>query len=412
MNSKKILPNLLRRFYQDLKIPSETGEIFRLALLSHIRSSTFAAKFIGLYVTPKPVIIDHTGEQLDDTWQKYQTELLITTEDSLHITLNRIHRKVGQMKDFGDGLPSRILIYTHPVYKTKLQELFDMLESEIFFYDEVFFAQFCFFVKHSNLNDSVLNYKNYLLYLTNLITFLSKDNLVKHSPIKTKSKIINKMIEELNLDFKNDDVLFCELSDDGLKYFKKGNLVDTNSLLAKLATEFYRRGKSVAVFLPPCANITSIKYLETVAKIISKEDVSLKDYKDNFEVVLSINQNNLVSLVSNLKDYEILCTYGDPLVSYFIFDYLVDFFSVLFEELPNRFIEISIKNKVECVKFNKVDELLRNNKCTGKIQSVDKKIKIFVEGRNQRQVDECAVDIAQYLYDNCEGVGYHPEINY
>lgn len=414
MNSKRILPYLMRKYQSDLALNGEFSDACRAILLAHIRSSTFAAKFVGMYISGKMAIIDHNGEVLDETWQKYLNEILTTPDESLQISLNRIHRKVGQMKDFGDGLPSKLIIYCeNKVLKSKLEDILNQLDCEMFFYEEIFYAQFTFFVKNCNLKNTFLNLKDYLSYLKELINYLKKENIVKYSPIKTKNNIINKVIEELNLEFKNDDTVYCEILEENIKYFLKGNLVDSSSLTAKLVTFLYKKCKNIGVVLPPYTNISLLKYLENICKIVNKTDeFSLKDYKDSFDILIYVDHNNLITIHSKVKELDLLNCNGDPLVSYFIFEHLIDFYSVIYEELPNRFIEINIKNKIENIKFTKVDEMLKINKCTGKIRTHEKKVKIYVEGRNQRQVDECAVEIAQYLYDNCDGVGYHPEINY
>lgn len=92
--------------------------IGRVSLTAYIRSSTLAGKYIGILITAShnPAnengikLIDHTGEMFDSTWENIVDKVVNANDKELYNELNRVHRKYGNYRSFGDGPPARILL--------------------------------------------------------------------------------------------------------------------------------------------------------------------------------------------------------------------------------------------------------------------------------------------------------------
>lgn len=191
--------------------------ICRASLIAFIRSSTFAGKYVGLMITAShnPAednglkVIDHNGDCLDESWEKLFDEVVACEDAALYSTLNRVHRKYGQMKDLGEGLPARILIGRDTRKSgieivSAVKKALSSFGVDVHDYGQVTTPQMHWLVRNSNLEGEVQARERYIAHLRQ--SFLELQRLVNEDRgeraeserrVDTANGIVKMVFEEM-----------------------------------------------------------------------------------------------------------------------------------------------------------------------------------------------------------------------
>ncbi|KAM0678200.1 hypothetical protein BDAP_001215 [Binucleata daphniae] len=143
--------------------------------------------------------------------------------------------------------------------------------------------------------------------------------------------------------------------------------------------------------------------------------------------------------VKQLKNIEILhamsklfdpCV-GDAVANFLVIEALIkkdslDEFVHLYKDLPTRMISVKVKRKeifvmasdIEIVEPKKLKEEMEKlcHKYKGRSfvrpSGTENIIRVFAEAKNTSSCDKLCVNVAQAVYNLCDGIGSHPEIKY
>ncbi|EOB14332.1 Phosphoacetylglucosamine mutase [Nosema bombycis CQ1] len=135
-------------------------------------------------------------------------------------------------------------------------------------------------------------------------------------------------------------------------------------------------------------------------------------------------QHEILRIMSQMFDPSI----GDALANYLVFKALIKSTDTIktYQDYPSRLMTVKVKDK-NLIQVNKSNEVLIPTNLQELINSEAKKfngrsfvrpsgtedlVRIYAESPNTSDTDFLAVKVAQHVYDNCEGVGDHPEIDY
>ncbi|EOB11938.1 Phosphoacetylglucosamine mutase [Nosema bombycis CQ1] len=135
-------------------------------------------------------------------------------------------------------------------------------------------------------------------------------------------------------------------------------------------------------------------------------------------------QHEILRIMSQMFDPSI----GDALANFLVFKALIKSADTIktYQDYPSRLMTVKVKDK-NLIQVNKSNEVLIPTNLQELINSEAKKfngrsfvrpsgtedlVRIYAESPNASDTDFLAVKVAQHVYDNCEGVGDHPEIDY
>lgn len=164
----------------------------RASLLALIRSSTFCGKVVGIMLTASHnkkedngiKIIDHNGDYIDKNMELLCDEIVNSKE--LYKTICKIHRKLGNMRDFGCASQPVIAIgrdtrASGEFFANEIKKVLEICGGRVIDYGIVTTPELHYIVRNSNLEGRTLSQNEYvnhivkwyktLLSLTQLPTF-------------------------------------------------------------------------------------------------------------------------------------------------------------------------------------------------------------------------------------------------
>lgn len=548
---KRLINAAFSKFPEKLKKPSKAiyygtagyrdssdnllNVLCRASLMAHIRSSTFCGKTVGIMITASHnkntdngiKIIDHNGDYIDKTLETYCDEIVNCEDKDLPKILSRIHRKMGNMRDFGDGPVPNIAIgrdtrISGVLFEEKIKETLEMFGAKVILYQVVTTPQMHYLIRNCNIDGRVIdkneyydhlvkNYEEILKYTNNaqnkiyvdcangvggiaineLITRLPKKEIIiinQGDESSTDSVfvpnfeflnykcgadyIVTNLRPPENISLSSDVLSRCVSFDgdaDRIVYFSMNgslSILDGDRLAVFLANYIYElikgtKSLSIGIVLSHYSNSAAMKSFSNSVKLsiantgvknfvaMSREyDVGIffepnghgsVTFSTNFvryieESITKHEQNT--QTYRNAKILKALTRMFDPSVGDAIANFLViealssentyNEILNLYEKLPTRLLSVTIgdKRKLEMISdidFNEPKELREKikifcSKYKGRSfirpSGTEDIVRVFAEASKREDCDALCINVAQAVYDICDGIGYHPEIKY
>lgn len=507
----------------------------RASLIAYIRSSTFCGKIIGIMITASHnrntdngiKIIDHNGDYIDKTLEVYCDEIVNCEDRDLQRLLGRIHRKMGNMRDFGDGIIPTIAIgrdtrVSGILFEEKIKEVLELFGAKVILYNVVTTPQMHFLIRNSNLSGKkiekndyfehlVKNYNEIMKYTSNKplkiyvdcangVGGIAINELVNRIPNKEiviinqgqegssdlnfipnfdllnnkcgADFVVTNSVPPENISISTEELKRCAAFDgdaDRLIYFS----IDTNFTVidgdrqalffANYICEMIKavKGLSIGVVLSHYSNTAAKNALNdriniTIANTGVKNFVA-KSREFDFGIFFEPNGHGSVTFSSNAIRYiedcltkfdissqvykngkilQAMSNIFDPSIGDAVANFLVteaissentyDEVISLYEKLPTRQLTVKIKDKKTLKMESDVDFIepreLRDkikifcNKFKGRSfvrpSGTEDVIRVFAEANRNEDCDALCVNVAQAVYDICDGIGYYPEIKY
>lgn len=504
----------------------------RASLIAMIRSSTFCGKMIGIMITASHnkntdngiKIIDHNGDYIEKNLEEYCDEIVNTSDKDLLKTLNKVNRKLGTVRDLGNGPNALIAIgrdtrESGEMFEKKIKEVLEMFGTRVICYGLVTTPQLHFLVRQSNQFGNIVKKEEYydtiaaayhnLLHMTNnnessvqidtangiaglAINELSKRLKSKDFKIINEGKYENGMFipnhnllnEKCGADFivTNNSIpenitelpskiARCASFDgdsDRLVYFTTipiFKILNGDKLAVFLANYFYSlcsdiKNISIGVVLSHYSNSAAINALNDKVCIVTANTGVKNFIKKSRQYDIGIffepnghgsvtfspklmsrvdeclnreNENNFTKTAKIIKALSILfdpCV-GDAIGNFLVFEALTDegmFDKIIniYEELPTRLLTVKVRNKNIFV-MNGDIEIIEPEKLNLAISAINKElggrvfvrpsgtedvVRVFAEANTQDDCDRLVLLVAEAVYTLCDGIGYHPEIQY
>lgn len=506
----------------------------RASLMAYVRSSTFCGKTIGIMITASHnrntdngiKIIDHNGDYIDKTLENYCDEIVNCEDRDLHKLLSRIHRKMGNMRDFGDGPVPTIAVgrdtrVSGVLFEEKITEILEMFGAKLVLYQVVTTPQMHYLIRKCNISGRVFdkneyfdhlikNYNEIMKYASNPplkvhvdcangVGGIAINEIISRLPNK-EIVIINQGVEDSeshfvpkfellnnkcgadyvvsnsrppeNISVSNEELKRCASFDgdaDRLVYFSidtNFSILDGDRMAVFFANYLYDmirgvKGLTIGVVLSHYSNSAAKNSLNEKIKI-GIANTGVKNFvamsrEYDFGIFFEPNGHGSVTFSTNAHRYiddavtkndansqiykngKILramskifdpCV-GDAIANFLVFEAIscentYEEIMNLYEKLPTRLLAVKIKDKriikmESDVDFSEPKELREKikifcNKYKGRSfirpSGTEDVVRIFAESAKSDDCDALCVNVAQAVYDICEGKGYYPEIRY
>lgn len=169
----------------------------RASLLAMIRSSTFCGKMIGLMITASHnkntdnglKIIDHSGDYIEKNLEEYCDEIVNCNDKDLYKILSKIHRKLGNMRDLGNGPTAHIAIgrdtrESGQSLEDSIKSILELLGCKVISYGIVTTPQMHYLIRKNNQQGKVCDKEEYYDNLKNAYYDLQKLSGQKENAIQ------------------------------------------------------------------------------------------------------------------------------------------------------------------------------------------------------------------------------------
>lgn len=476
----------------------------RASIIAYIRSSTFAGKYIGLYVTAShnPIeyngikFIDFNGNMLDEYWEKESDELVNCNDEDFDAIINKIFRHNSNCKNLSEAIAGNVIIGrdTRESGNKLVENITKVLKSykcNVIDYGIASCPEMHFVVRKCNENKKIIDKSVYLNHLYENYQQLCKitgntigfgidtangvgkvkiEEILKKDP-SFNVKILNEETGILNKDcgadfvktkmmapqLKKSEHSLCASFDGDVDrlilYTKDDTILDGDAqsvFIAEIIENEMRKENikaEIGVVLSHYSNMGAMDYLKSKGFKVVLAQTGVKNFVKearNYDVGIYFEPNGHGSVtfskkfketVEGIKTPTILknlvqmfdpCV-GDALANLLVLKGTLRSADDLrkYRENYSRLMTVKIKDKnvIKVDQDNRVlspaiqkkidEEVMKyHGRSFVRPSGTEDLVRVFAESPVQLDCDKLALKVAQIVYDNCEGVGPHPEIDY
>lgn len=475
----------------------------RASIMAYIRSSTFAGKYIGLYITAShnPIeyngikFIDFNGDMFDESWEKSSDELVNCNDEDFNNIINKIFRNNGNCKSMNDSITGNVIIGrdTRESGNRIVENIKEVLQSyrcNVIDYGIASCPEMHFVIRRCNEQNRVVDrsmyldhlYENYRQLCRNSKTLgfgidtangvgrIKIEEILKRDP-SFEVKILNEKEGILNKDCGADyvktkgkapklnktDYSICASFDgdvDRLILYNDESILDGDAqsvFIAELIqNEMKKRSMKgeIGVVLSHYSNMGAMNYLKSRGFQVVLAQTGVKNFvreARKYDVGVYFEPNGHGSVTFSKKFDETVTSaegstilknlvrmfdpcVGDALANFLILKGTMRSIEDLkrYKENYSRLMTVKIKDKNK-LKVDENNRVISPNNIQKKIDEValiykgrsfvrpsgtEDLVRVFAESPVELDCDKLALKVAQIVYDECEGVGPHPEIDY
>ncbi len=316
----------------------------RASIIAYIRSSTFAGKYIGLYITAShnPVeyngikIIDFNGKMLDSSWEMAADELVNCADRDFYSTVNKIFRTNSNCTNYQDSIYGNVIIGRDTresgiKLTENISEVLKGFRCNVMDYGVVTCPEMHYLIRKSNESGEMVDKDVYINHIYNLFTKLNRKKSIgckigidtANGVSKYKIDQLNSMNPELKLEVLNEEngILNKECGADYIK--TKGVLpkfnIGENNLIASFDGDVDRLifanknaklydGDSQAVFLAFYIKkiLDKVKLDYSIGIVLSMySNRGAIEYLKNNGFLVEFAQTGVKNFVAQAKKYDI-----------------------------------------------------------------------------------------------------------
>lgn len=202
-------------FYGTAGYRSKSEDMIRIlcraSIIAYIRSSTFAGKFIGFYISASHntseyngvKFVDFNGNMLDECWEQNSDELVNCDDADFHITINKIFRRQSNYRSMQDSIYGNVLIgrdtrESGEAVAEAVKEVLKEFRCNVYDFGITSCPEMHFIVRKSNERRQLIDKGEYIHHLkSNFIKLreLTKNNL--NTGIDTANGVADIKIREM-----------------------------------------------------------------------------------------------------------------------------------------------------------------------------------------------------------------------
>ncbi|KAI4290805.1 phosphoacetylglucosamine mutase [Pancytospora philotis] len=477
----------------------------RASFIAYVRSSTFAGKYIGLYITAShnPVeyngikFIDFNGNMLDEAWEQSSDELVNCDNADFMPMLNRLFRQNSNSSGMNDSIYGNVIIgrdtrESGVSITENIKSLLGEMRCNVFDYGVVTCPEMHYLIRKSNEAGEMVPKESYINHLYGCYSDLREltENQLE-TAIDTANGVAGVKIDELmkldsrlSLEVLNDPengvlnkncgadyvkvhktqpqikkssgavVASFDGDVDRLIFFGSGmRLFDGDAQAAYIVQHIKALADqegidaSFGVILSFYSNMGAVEYLQKSFKVVFAQ-TGVKNFvreARNFDVgvyyepnghgsvhfskafvrqvrAISAEKHQLKLLIEMFDP----CV-GDALANFLVFKAITKSFDSFIKYKENFIRQLTVKikdkNRIKTDQNNvvlepdiqkEIDQVVSSFKGRGFVRpsGTEDLVRVFAECSQEMQCDKLALNIAQIVYDNCDGIGPYPEISY
>lgn len=489
-----------------LTAPHLNNVVCRASIIAYIRSSTFAGKYIGVYITAShnPVeyngikFVDFNGNILAGSWEDASDELVNCDDMDFNLVINKIFRQNSNFKDMSDAIIGNVVLgrdnRESGIQLTEnIKEVLKAYKCHVYDYGIVSCPEMHFLIRQSNDNNKIVDKSIYINHLySSFVKLKGVTGTELGFGIDTANGVGGIKINEL---FEKDKSIQLEILNDpsnngGLNHECGADFVKVNEKVPKLNPSKYRQCGSfdgdvdrliiytkeslildgdaqcvfvaelikrelirenivsdIVIVLGQYSNTGAVNYLQengfrvvfvhtgvkNFVKEAKKHDIGIYfETNGHGSVIFSKRFLDKISDVSEASILKILTQMFDPCVGDALANLLI--FKATLSSLGDltkynkeftRLLSVKVRDKM-AVKVNKegyvleplvqkkIDEFIIrfNGRVFVRPSGTENAVRVFAECSRSMDCDRLAVNVAQVIYDNFDGVGEFPEIRY